>query len=228
MNCIIVDDEPLAVEVLATFVEKLPGISCLATCADAFEAMTALQTHPVDLMFLDINMPGLSGLSLLRSLSKPPLVVFTTAYAEHAVEGFELEALDYLLKPIAFERFARAVQKAQRALEVGEKSEPASQVLLLKADKKLYRIPLENIHYIESIGDYVKVFTEEKCLVSKITLKKIEQELDGQNFIRIHKSYICPLDRIQYIEGNRVRVGEQMLPIGQSYKEELIRSLTAG
>jgi DNA-binding LytR/AlgR family response regulator len=228
MNCIIVDDEPLAVEVLATFVEKLPGISCLATCADAFEAMKALQTHQVDLMFLDINMPGLSGLSLLRSLSKPPLVVFTTAYAEHAVEGFELEALDYLLKPIAFERFARAVQRAQRALEMGEKPEPAPQVLLLKADRKLYRIPLENIHYIESIGDYVKVFTEEKCLVSKTTLKKIEQELDGQNFIRIHKSYICPLNRIQYIEGNRVRVGEKMLPIGQSYKEELIRSLTAG
>lgn len=228
MNCIIVDDEPLAVEVLSTFVTKLPGITCLATCTDAFEAMEALQAHDIDLMFLDINMPGLSGLSLLRSLSEAPLVVFTTAYPEYAVEGFELEALDYLLKPIAFERFARAVQKAQRALAGVEKKQAAPHVLLLKADKKLYRLPLETIQYIESIGDYVKVFTDSTCLVSKITLKKIEQQLIGQAFMRIHKSYICPLDRIQYLEGNRVKVETQMLPIGQSYKDMLVKRLAEG
>lgn len=228
MNCIIIDDEPLAVEVISSFTEKLPGIHCLATCADAFEAMAALQDHAVDVMFLDINMPGLSGLSLLRSLPNPPLVVFTTAYPEHAVEGFELEAIDYLLKPIAFERFARAVQKAQRALEQRDMANVSPAVLMLKADKKLYRVPLNTVLYIESIGDYVKVFTETGCLVSKSTLKKIEQELKGQAFVRIHKSYICPLAQIQYLEGNRVRVGEKMLPVGQSYKDLLVQRLAEG
>jgi DNA-binding LytR/AlgR family response regulator len=227
MNCIIIDDEPLAVEVISSFTEKLPGIHCLATCSDAFEAMAALKEHVVDVMFLDINMPGLSGLSLLRSLPNPPLVVFTTAYPEHAVEGFELEAIDYLLKPIAFERFVRAVQKAQQALDQRQTSVSPG-VLMLKADKKLYRVPLDTILYIESIGDYVKVFTVTGCLVSKSTLKKIGRELKGQAFVRIHKSYICPLAQIQYLEGNRVRVGEKMLPVGQSYKDLLVQRLAEG
>ncbi len=228
MKCIIVDDEPLAAEVLNSFVEKLPGIECVATCADAFEALAALRVHEVELMFLDINMPGLSGLSLLRSLRRPPLVVFTTAYAEHAVEGFELEALDYLLKPIAFERFARAVEKARRALEGAGKTEAVPPVLLLKADRKLHRIPLDSIHYLESVGDYVKVFTAAGCIIAKITLKKLEDELSAQPFVRIHKSFICPLSRIQYLEGNQLRVGEQMLPIGQAYKESLLQRLAEG
>jgi DNA-binding LytR/AlgR family response regulator len=189
--------------------------------------MAALKEHVVDVMFLDINMPGLSGLSLLRSLPNPPLVVFTTAYPEHAVEGFELEAIDYLLKPIAFERFVRAVQKAQQALDQRQTSVSPG-VLMLKADKKLYRVPLDTILYIESIGDYVKVFTVTGCLVSKSTLKKIGRELKGQAFVRIHKSYICPLAQIQYLEGNRVRVGEKMLPVGQSYKDLLVQRLAEG
>lgn len=222
IRCLIVDDEPLSMEVLEDYLGRLPMTKIVQACPDAFTAMQVLQDEAVDLMFLDINMPGLSGLSLLRSLTQPPLVVFTTAYPEYAVEGFELDVLDYLVKPFSFERFLKAVNKAQRQL--GQSSE-SQEVLLVKADKKLYRVPFSDIRYLESLGDYVKVHTPDKVLVTKERLKNIESKLPEGDFVRIHKSYICPLAAINYLEGNRLRVGENYLPIGQTYKEGVLARL---
>jgi two-component system LytT family response regulator len=226
ISCIIVDDEPLAVEVLENYVARLPKLESLGSYGDAFQAMEALRQQPVSVMFLDINMPGLSGLSLARSLSDPPLLVFTTAYAEHAVEGFELDAVDYLLKPISFERFVQAVEKVSRALQ----QKPASREeghLLVRADKKLHRVAWKDILYIEALGDYVKVHLQgqDKPLVSKARLKNLEQKLPETAFLRIHKSYLCGWRFVQYLEGNRLQVGDHLLPVGQTYKEKLLERL---
>jgi DNA-binding LytR/AlgR family response regulator len=200
----------------------------VATCANAFEAMEALRQHPVDLLFLDINMPKLSGISLLKTLDKPPLVVFTTAYPEFAVEGFELEAVDYLLKPFSLERFLRAINRASERLATPPTTGPqAPQHLLVKADKKLYKIDFQDISYLEAYGDYVKVFTKEKMLLTKERLANIERELPPGLFCRIHRSYIIALSAIDFIEGNMVKIGKEKLPVSEGLKEGLLAKLKA-
>ncbi|MCP3928465.1 MAG: response regulator transcription factor [Bacteroidetes bacterium] len=225
LRCLIVDDEPLSVKVVQKYVEKLPQLELVAVCYNAFEAMEVLQKNEVDVLFLDINMPQLSGISLMKALPHPPAVVFITAYPEYAVEGFELEAVDYLLKPFSFERFIKAVQKVQERLNWQQNhtvNTEESDHLIIKVDKKLYRLRFPDIQYLQAYGDYVKVFATQETLLTKERLSNLEEMLPNEQFLRIHRSYIISLNAIQFIEGNQVQIGTTKLPVGQKYRESLL------
>lgn len=224
IRCLIVDDEPLSLDILEKYIQDIPSLDLAGKCLDAFEAMEQLKTTPVDLLFLDINMPKLSGINMVKSMSNLPEVIFTTAYPDYAVEGFELEVLDYLVKPISFERFLKAVSKTQAKLQK-DNDRVKSSFIMIKSNKKLYKVPFSKIKYIQSLGDFVKIFTPEKVYISSETLKNIVQHIPTSDFIRIHKSYIISINSIQYIEGNQVKIGEVNLPIGPTYKEKLLQIL---
>lgn len=218
IKCIIVDDEPLAREVLEAYVADLPYLELITSCKSAIEAMEVISKESIDLIFLDINMPRLSGINFYKSLVNKPKVIFTTAYADYAVEGFELEALDYLLKPFSFERFLKAVNKMLQATV--SDSSPAD-FIMLKSDKKNHKIDYNQISYFESIGDYVKVhLADGKTLIIGETLRKLE-ELLPSSFIRIHKTYIISIPKLEYLEGNQAKIGETKIPIGQSYRDKV-------
>lgn len=221
VKCIIVDDEPLSRDVLETYISDHPDLNLIASCKDAFEAMAALEKVRVDLMFLDINMPKISGINFYKSLNQRPNVIFTTAYSEFAVEGFELNAIDYLLKPFSFERFVQAVNKFK------EKSKTVSQEghILMKADKKMYKVDYTEILYFEALGDYVKAHLEDKVLIVTSTLKKLLAELPSDQFFRSHKSFIISKKKIAYVEGNQIKIGDKMVGIGQAYKEEVLHKI---
>ncbi|WP_462252062.1 LytR/AlgR family response regulator transcription factor [Ekhidna sp.] len=217
IRCLIVDDEPLAREVLESYVEDMPALELVACCSDAMEALDWLGQEQIDLLFLDINMPKLSGINFYKSLSQKPKVIFTTAYSNHAVEGFELEAVDYLLKPFSFERFVKAVNKVQ----VDQRESQTADFIMLKADKKTHKINFDKIRYFESIGDYVKLHLEDgKTLIINETLRKLEEMLP-KNFLRVHKSFIIALTQLEYLEGNQAKIGEIKIPIGQSYRDKV-------
>lgn len=225
IKCLIVDDEPLSRNVLKGFVADHPDLELAGECKDALEAMSFLERQEVDLLFLDINMPKLSGVNFYKSLQKKPEVIFTTAYSEFAVEGFELNAIDYLMKPIAFERFIKAIQKVKDKLGQNSTSLPAQDYIMLKADKKMYRTPYEDILFCEALGDYVKVHLKDKVLIITTTMKKLLAELPEQVFLRTHKSYIINKSKVEYIEGNQIKIGSQLVSIGQSYREEVMKAL---
>ena len=226
IRSIAVDDEPLSLKILEKYAADVPQLELVTTCTDAFAAMEALRREAVDLIFLDINMPKLSGISLLKSLDRPPLVIFTTAYPEHAVEGFELEAVDYLLKPFSLERFVKAVNRAAEKISLqNQTTETRPGHLLVKADKKLYKVDFHEILYLEAYGDYVKIFTKEKMLLTKERLTNLEAELPTENFLRIHRSYLISLAAIEFIEGNQVQLGGVKLPVSSTAKEELLERL---
>lgn len=225
IRCLIVDDEPLSRQVLNGFVADHPDLELAGECKDALEAMSFLEKHDVDLLFLDINMPKLSGVNFYKSLQQKPEVIFTTAYSEFAVEGFELNAIDYLMKPIAFERFVKAVQKVKLKLGQSSNSSIAQDYIMLKADKKMYRTPFEDILLCEALGDYVKVHLKDKVLIISTTMKNILAELPEQLFLRTHKSYIINKTKVEYIEGNQIKIGSQLVSIGQSYREEVMKAL---
>ena len=224
LNCLIIDDEPLSLDVLEMYIQDTPGLTLAGRCLDAFEAMRMLKELPVDLIFLDINMPKLSGINMVKSTERLPEVIFTTAYPEYAVEGFELNVLDYLVKPISFERFTKAVNKAFNKLEPTT-DHPSASFIMVKSDKRLHRVSLIDILYIQSYGDFIKIHTRDKTFIGSETLRNTESLLPSDLFIRIHKSYIISVMAFKYIEGNQVKIGEQMLPIGQTYKEKLLRKL---
>ncbi len=225
IHCLIIDDEPLSRNVLKAFVSDHPDLNLVGECKDAFEAMELLNSQPVDLLFLDINMPKLSGINFYKSLNQKPHVIFTTAYPEFAVEGFELNAVDYLMKPIAFERFVSAVQKVKDKSGQAQIPENVSDYILLKADKKMYRTPFTDILFCEALGDYVKVHLTDRVLIVTITMKKLLTELPSDQFIRTHKSYIINKSRFDYIEGNQIKIGDNSVSIGQSYREEVLKVL---
>lgn len=224
INCIIVDDEPLSQDVIERFVEDFPNLNLVAKCNDAFEAMEILKKENIDLIFLDINMPKLSGMSFAKALTKAPQIIFVTAYPQYAVEGFEVDAVDYLLKPFSTERFIVAVNKAVEKLEIECRDSNTKEDghFIIKSDKKFHRIAFSDISYFESIGDFVKVFTSNGVMITSENLKDIEVKLLFAHFIRIHKTYLVQLGKIKYIEGNQVRVEDKMLPIGLTYKSSLM------
>lgn len=226
IRCIAVDDEPLSLRIIEKYAAELPQMKLVATCSNAFEAMEALRREAPDLLLLDINMPKLSGISLLKSLDRPPLVIFTTAYPEYAVEGFELEAVDYLLKPFSLERFIKAVNRASERL-FSQKNETETQLgsLLVKADKKIYKLDFQDINYLEAFGDYVKIFTRDKMLLTKERLANLEAELPPDAFFRIHRSYLVHLGAIEFIEGNLVQVAGKKLPVSPALKDSLLERL---
>jgi two-component system LytT family response regulator len=226
-TCMIIDDEPLSRDVLRKYIGELKELTLVAECHDAFEATALLNTKQVDLLFLDINMPGLSGISFARSLTVSPLIIFTTAYPEYAVEGFELNALDYLVKPYSFERFFKAVNRAtERLLELKSEGD-ATRKIVLKADKKIYALDFSEIKYMEGQGDYIKVHLLDKMLVVHQTLKSILESLPEEEFMRIHKSYLVNLRHIEFIEGNQVKVGDHHIPVSPPNREELIQRFSA-
>lgn len=220
LTCFILDDEPLAIRILEKYVLQTPVLKLVGTATNALEALPQLQKQQIDLLFLDINMPELSGISLARTLVNPPLLVFTTAYPEFAVEGFELEALDYLVKPFSFERFLKSVNKANARLDTKEPTH-----LVVKADRRLYNIHLEHIQFMEAYGDYVKIYTDDQMIMPKETLNNIEERLLDEKFLRVHRSYIVAKDRIEFIEGNLVQIGKHKIPIGQSFRDILLEKL---
>jgi len=226
IKCLIVDDEPLSQDVLKKYIGDSSVLELAGVAFDAFEAYHYLQTEEIKLIFLDINMPKLSGIRFVKTLSNPPLIIFTTAYPEYAIDGFELDAVDYLVKPFPFERFLKAVNKAIEKLNfIQQKQLPTNDFILLKSDKKVYKVNYDEISYLQSFGDYVKVFISGKCLVVHDTFKNLQDHLPADRFIRVHKSYLIAMDKIQYIEGNQVKVANELIPIGLNYKVDLISKL---
>lgn len=223
IKCLIVDDEPLSRDVLKAYCTDHPDLEITAICKDAFEAMNALEKSSVDLIFLDVNMPKLSGINFYKSLNQKPMVVFTTAYPEFAVEGFELDATDYLLKPFSFERFVKAVNKVKD--KSTNQPDTNEKYILLKADRKVYKVDFSEILFFEALGDYVKAHLQDKVLIVTTTLKKLMEELPSSAFMRTHKSFIIAKNKIEYLEGNQIQLTNQKIPIGQAYREEVLKKL---
>jgi len=231
-QCMIVDDEPLAIEVLEGYIRRLNGFQLVGKCRNPVEAFALLQQHRVDLIFLDIQMPEMTGLELLKTLRNPPMVIITTAHREHALEGYDLGVVDYLLKPISFERFLKAVDKYQ-----ARKNIPVTQpvhgtinpvFIEIKADRKIYRIPLQDIIYVESMKDYLRIFTTHTKYITKRTLRDFLEELPGDQFMQIHRSYIASLQHITAFDNTMVEIGKRQLPIGRSYNREVMSVLNRG
>jgi DNA-binding LytR/AlgR family response regulator len=228
-KCIIIEDEPLAQNVLKLYIDEHPSLELAGVCEDALEAQQVLARQPVSIIFLDINLPRLSGITFLKTLPHPPLVIFTTAYPEFAVEGFELDAVDYLLKPFSFERFLKAINKALEKLErPAHSTTDIPTYIFIKADKKVYKISLDDILYVEALDDYVKLTTTNMNYLVNDTLKSLQEELPSSRFIRIHKSYIIARDKIVFFEGNFVKIGNKEIPIGASYREDIFNRLKEG
>jgi DNA-binding LytR/AlgR family response regulator len=223
LNCIIIDDEPLSQDVLEDFVKACPELNLVAICNDALEAGEVLKKEPVDLLFLDINMPKLSGIGFVKSLKEPPLVILVTAYPEYAIEGFEIDAVDYLLKPVSFERFRTAVNRVLERFSLKEDQDQKH--IMVRANKKNYRINFDELIYLEAQGDYVRFVTEDQVLMVHGTLKEYIEQLSSKQFVRIHKSYVIALGKVVYIEGNLVKLGEHKLPVSLSFKETLMEKL---
>lgn len=227
-KCIIIEDEPLAQNILKKYIGDHPSLELVAVYSDALEAQTTLAQQNIHLIFLDINLPKLSGINFFKTLLRPPLVIFTTAYPEFAVEGFELNAVDYLLKPFSFERFLKAVNKVLEKLTAPASKNTntnQSSFVYFKADKKIHKVDLDTIYYIEAIGDYMKVVTGSGQFIINETMKKLQEQLPMDSFIRVHKSFIISRNKIKYIEGNYVQVEDKSIPIGATYKNDVLNGI---
>jgi DNA-binding LytR/AlgR family response regulator len=228
---LIIDDEPLARNVIKEYAKKIPSLQVLGECEDAICAHQMLQTKSIDLIFLDINMPKLTGIEFLKSLKNPPLVIFTTAYSEYAMEGYELNIIDYLKKPFSFERFCKAFFRAEELLQLKQTATTNEQInnqsdfIFIKSDKKSIKVNITDISYIEGLGDYIKVYTNDKKLVTNLSMKKIENLLPPKLFFRIHKSYIISINKIESVEGNMVKINNTKLPIGNSYRQDFMQHI---
>lgn len=231
MNSIIVDDEPKAITVLERYAERVPFLTCKASFRDGFSAISFLQQQDVDLIFLDINMPRLSGIDMIRSLNNPPQIIFTTAYSEHALTGYELNATDYLLKPIEFDRFLKAVNKAhkQYLLEKEAPQKPQETAttgfILLKSGNLLHKVKLEEILYMVKDGNYVHVHTLQKKILIRLNMNDIFNLVPASAFVRIHKSFVVALTHIETLEVHQVTIKGEKIPIGSTYRDELLMRL---
>lgn len=225
-KCIIVEDEPLSQEILESYLHDCPQLNLKAICNDALEANQILLKEQIDLLFLDINMPKMNGIEWLKSLDQSPKVIFTTAYPEYAVEGFDLNALDYLLKPFSFERFLKSVNKFLSLQDkIDAKSENQEETILVKSNRKTYLVKPSELNFIESEGDYLKLHRDEDCIVIHETLKCFITKLPEHDFLRVHRSFIINIRKIDYLEGNLVCIGNKMVPVATSYREKLMKVL---
>ncbi|MEM8892321.1 MAG: response regulator transcription factor [Bacteroidota bacterium] len=228
VKCLIVDDEPIAREIMVSHLEKVPNWVVESTCMNAEEAYEVLLKVDIDVIFLDIEMPEISGVEFLQSLKKPPLVIFTTAYSEYALKGYELNVVDYLLKPIAFQRFFQTIEKANLMLEAlnKEKLAPSPQYMFVKHGGKLKKIKFEDIMYVKAEQEYSLIMLGDTKVLASKHLKLLSKELPEQEFTRIHRSYILSHHKIASISGNQVQLEDGTeLPIGSKYKETLIQKL---
>ena len=228
INCVIVDDEPIAREILESFIEKTPNLKLISSCKNAMEALQVSQTETIDLFFLDINMPEITGLSLAKIINKKSQIIFTTAYRDYAVDGFNLNVIDYLLKPIAFDRFLQAIQKVSEfnsEVKVSLKNENKKDFMFVRADRKMVKINFKDILYIESLGDYVKVFTNKNTIITRETISNFEATLPGDSFIRIHRSYIVSISKISSYTNEYIQIDKKAVSISRSYKESVLKKL---
>ena len=232
IRCLAVDDEMLALELLEDNIKKVPFLELVQTCRSAMEAMEVLRTQPVDLLFLDIQMPDLSGIQLLKSLQHKPLVIFTTAFSKYATEGFDLDVIDYLLKPYSFERFLKAVNKVHEYMDVRDRASgqtssreiaASPNFLFVRADYRLYKINLKDILYIEGLKDYVKIYVSEKPIVTQMSMKTLEEKLPPRDFIRVHRSFIVAFNKIDFVQKHMLTIGKKEIPISEHYRDELFK-----
>jgi len=234
IKCLVIDDELPAREVLERHISGVESLELAGTCTNAVEALSFLQSNSVDLLFLDIQMPHILGTNFIRTLKNPPKVIFTTAYRKYAVEGFELDAVDYLLKPISFDRFLKSVNKildlnlqGNKANAIGEtQSEPAQPFLYLRVDRKMVKVLFNDILYIEGLRDYVRIFTTSKTIITKHLLSSLEEMLPADGFLRIHRSYIVSISKIDSYNTDMIEIGKNELPIGRLFKHDVSKLLS--
>ncbi|MCF6181031.1 LytTR family DNA-binding domain-containing protein [Lutibacter sp.] len=231
VNCIIVDDEPVARDILKSHLQKIDAVTVVATCKNAVEAFNEISSNKIDLIFLDINMPEISGLSFAKAINKNIKVIFTTAYREYAVDGFNLQAVDYLLKPISFERLLQAVNKfldESVFIETKATSEiiqEKSNFIFVRSDRKMIKINFSEINYIESFSDYIKIHLSDKIIITRETITNIEAKLPKNDFMRIHRSYIVSISKINSFTNEFIEVQKKAIPISRSYKKEVLLRL---
>lgn len=222
ISCIITDDEPFARKGLQGYIEKIDFLELKGICEDALQLSNLLQQQPVDLLFLDIQMPHITGVEFLKALRNPPKVIFTTAYAEYAIQGFELDVMDYLLKPISYDRFLKASWKARDYFELREKPENSAPYIFLKSNGKLEKITFADILFIEGMENYVAIYLENKKIITHTTIKSLIEKLPEKQFIQTHKSYVVAKDKINSIEGNTLHVNSYQVPVSKYLREEVL------
>lgn len=229
IRCLIVDDEPRAREILEIYMQDIPKLQLIATCKNAIEAINLMATKEIDLIFLDIEMPEISGLALAKTLNKSTSIIFTTAFRDYAADGFDLRAVDYLLKPIRPERFREAIEKYETITSkqaISESKPEKSQHLFVRSDRKMVKIPLESITHIESLSDYLKIHTTEGLVITRETMTGLEEKLASNQFLRIHRSYFVNLDCISAYTKDTIDLGGTELPISRSYRTVVNERLT--
>ena len=231
INCVIVDDEPVAREIITSFVDKVPNLNLIKSCKNAMEAFEIMNHQKIDLFFLDINMPDISGLSLAKSINKKSKIIFTTAYREYAVDGFDLQAVDYLLKPISFDRFLQAINKffetkiSTENLAKSKEDTTENDAVFVRSDRKMVKIIFDEILYIESLSDYIKIHLVDKIIVTRETISNIETKLPKRTFLRIHRSYIINFNKIESYTNEFVEIAKNAIPISRTYKENVLKKL---
>ena len=229
INCIAIDDEPLALDIIRDYCSRLPFLNLEKTFENALDSIEYIRDHPLDLLFLDIQMEELSGIQLLNALSHRPYVIFTTAYDSYALQGFELDVMDYLLKPISFERFVKGVNKVYEKVQADQKTNSSSENILaitlgdpfffVKTETRIEKIRYADVLYIEGMGDYWRIITSSKKIMSLLNYKKLEDILPKNQFVRVHKSFIVALDKIDSVERNRIKIGDRLIPISETYRK---------
>jgi DNA-binding LytR/AlgR family response regulator len=232
LNCIIIDDEPLARKGLREYIQDVDFLQLVGEFDNPLKATEILSNQKIDLMFLDIHMPKITGIEFLRSLQHPPQVILTTAYPQYAVEGFDLNVLDYLVKPVSFDRFLKAAMKAKEMIGrtgvAGSPSGASEEYVFIKADNKLVKIFYHDILFVEALQNYVTIHTAQKKYITYLTFKSMEESLPSDLFIRVHKSFLVSANKIESIEGNCIRIGQHEIPISRTVKEEVLEKLLKG
>ena len=235
INCVIIDDEPLAREGLASYVREIDFLHLVDTCENPLELIKVMNKHTVDLIFLDIQMPKMNGLDFLKAVQQPPIVVITTAYPTYALEGFQLNVLDYLLKPITFDRFFKSVKKASDYYHLinrpdvpgAANTDGTADYFFIRCGSKYEKIHFDQILYVEGMQNYITIYTQKGKFVTLLYLKNLEENLDSRSFIRVHKSYIVSIDKIEGIEGNEIFIQSHRIPMSRNYREQVLRQVVA-
>ncbi|MCB9230060.1 MAG: response regulator transcription factor [Bacteroidia bacterium] len=231
MKCIIVDDEVMARQLMRAYAEKVPGLEVVAECGGSISALKALREHLADLILLDINMPDLSGFELIDTLAEVPMVIIISAYPEYALEGYQWDIVDYLVKPVSFDRFVKAVNKAEKLYDLKQKAEAqaseeeAKDHFFVRDEHRMEKVRFTEILYVESFREYAHIHTNGKKVIVKRPLKSLEEVFEPGKFMRVHRSFIIALDKIEVVFGNRIVIGETEIPIGKSYKEEFFKTI---
>ncbi len=226
IKCVIVDDEPTARDILQILISQIEGIDIIFSCKNASEALSVLNENNIDLLFLDINMPGMSGITLAKSISKKTKIIFTTAYREYAIDGFDLQAVDYLLKPISLRRMQQAIEKYKSENNRSQQNTISSkEYIIIRSERKMVKINLSEILYVESLSDYLKVYTETKMIITRETITNIDAKLPSNSFIRIHRSYIVSINYINSYTSEFVEINEKAIPISRSYRSSFLMKM---